>query len=644
MEHEPNLIGICLSTLYDEDRYNFVKKLNKYAVGDGYRLIIFNSVSDLYERLNKNNEGAASVFRLIPYKMLSAMIIFPSFIHNEEILHEVLQNCLVHGVPVISIDREIEGASCFSFNYSDAFETMCRHIIEVHGAKNLYLMTGTEGNDYAEARRAAYRRALEKNGIAFDEDKVGYGNFWEVPANDIMMRWFDIEKREIPDAIVCANDTMAIAVSSFLQKRGYHVPEECIVTGFDGIEQSKIHFPPLSTCIPYYDDMGRKIISAVKNKELPVNAEIECDVVYSRSCGCCHGDMPNFNTSIQKLVNHIKLSNERQEIMCSLQSAMSRMTDIGEFPLLMADKFSFHTAVFAVNNDVFDPPKFGSHRKGANSFSHKVEILHQRYYWYDVAPCVIELEELIPHISLMLKRKEPIVVCAVNYMDMVMGYCVFQPDIDIDEYQKIHAFISSVGAALGNFHGKMQINSINEQLVRANNELSLLSQRDFMTGLFNRRGFYDRIKEMLASENYGNSRIVVISADLDSLKFINDTYGHAEGDNAICTVGRALVSSSVQSEVCARFGGDEFCVAAILPDEKARYYFDDFKERFCDFLYDYNRKSGKQYVVNASIGCCVEVLGEKADIETMIRVADENMYVDKMEHKKRNDHSNLVTC
>ncbi len=644
MEHEPNLIGICLSTLYDEDRYNFVKKLNKYAVGDGYRLIIFNSVSDLYERYNKDNEGASSVFRLISYKMLSAMIIFPSFIHNEEIVDEVLQKCIHHGIPVISIDRELEGAVCFSFNYSDAFETMCRHIIKVHGAKNLYLMTGTEGNDYAEARRAAYRRALEKNGIAFDEDKVGYGNFWEGPVNDIMMRWFDIEKREIPDAIVCANDTMAIAVSSFLQKRGYRVPEECIVTGFDGIEQSKIHFPPLSTCIPDYDSMGRKIISAVKNKEFSADVEVECDVVYSRSCGCCHEDMPNFNMSIQKLVNHIKLSNERQVTMCSMQSAISKMTDINELPSLMANKFNFHTAVFAVNNDVFDSPKFGSHRKGKNSFSHKVEILHQRYYWYDVAPCVIGLEELIPHISLMLKRKEPIVVCAVNFMDMVMGYCVFQPDIDIDEYQKIHAFISSVGAALGNFHGKIQIRSINEQLIEANNELSLLSQRDFMTGLFNRRGFYDRLGEMLAAENPKNSRIVVISADLDRLKFINDTYGHAEGDNAISTVSRALVSSSVQSEVCARFGGDEFCVAAIVPDEKARYYFDDFKERFCDYLYDYNRKSGKQYVVNASIGCCVEKIDDRVDIEGMIRVADENMYVDKMKHRKENESLLEVTC
>ena len=92
MEQLPKLIGVCLSTLYNEDRYNFVKKLNKYAIDSGSRLMIFNSISDLFERYNKNNEGASSVFRLIPYKKLSAMIIFPNFIHNEEIVDDVVKN------------------------------------------------------------------------------------------------------------------------------------------------------------------------------------------------------------------------------------------------------------------------------------------------------------------------------------------------------------------------------------------------------------------------------------------------------------------------------------------------------------------------------------------------------------------------
>ena len=166
-------------------------------------------------------------------------------------------------------------------------------------------------------------------------------------------------------------------------------------------------------------------------------------------------------------------------------------------------------------------------------------------------------------------------------------------------------------------------------------ELNLLSQRDFMTGLFNRRGFFDKFKSLLSAHKNEDQTVIVISADLNKLKYINDNFGHHEGDNAINTVGRALVSSSVEGEICARFGGDEFCVATVISAQKAGYYFNDFKDRFLDYLYDYNRKSNKPYVVKASIGCCIEKLDDRIDVNAMIRTADENMYADKI---KNNAH------
>ncbi|MBR6579892.1 MAG: GGDEF domain-containing protein [Ruminococcus sp.] len=641
MEHLPKIIGVCLSTLYNENRYGFISKLNKHAVDNGYRLMVFNADSDLFEQYNPNNNGAATVFRLIPYEQLSAIIIFPSFIHNKEIIQEIIENSHNNNIPVITIDKKFEGCSCFSFSYADAFEELCRHTIEKHGARNVYLITGPEGNVYAEERRAAYRRALEANNIPYDENNVGYGGFWENPTNDILMKWFDIEKREIPDAIICANDIMAITTSNFLQNRGYNIPDECIITGFDNIEQAEIHTPRLTTCIQDYDAMGKLLIeeiNAAKNgRKMNNHVRVGFNMIFSESCGCEGNTTQSFNMAMRRIINRNYLSNQRQVMMCSMQSSISKMTTVEELPSIIVDKFGFHTIIMALNDDAFTPPLFGVHRKGKASFSKKINILYQRYYWYNEEPCTIDFSKLIPDYELMTKRNEPIIVCAVHFMDMTMGYCVFQPEIDIDEYQKIHAFVTTLGAALGNFHGKMHVNFINEELIDANKELRILSQRDFMTGLFNRRGFFDRLEKAFKEEIAEKSKIVIISADLDKLKYINDTFGHHEGDNAINTVSRALVSSSVQEEICARFGGDEFCVAAIVNAEEAPYYFDDFKDRFCDYLYDYNRKSGKEYTVNASIGCCVEEICGEINIEDMIKIADENMYIDKMEHRRKTD-------
>lgn len=635
----PKLIGVCLSTIHDEDRFNFVNALNKQAVKRGFRLLIFNSCTDLYEQDNANNIGEASVFRLIPYKKLAALIVFPSFICNESIVRMVIDNCRKYSVPTICIDKKYEGCFNFSFSYADIFERLVRHVIEEHGAHKLFLITGAKGNPFSNGRTVAFRKALEDCGIPFDENNVGYGEFWDRPTIDVMTNWFEVENRSLPDAIICANDTMAIAASGYLQKRGYSIPEDCIITGFDGIEQANFHLPHITTCRQDYKKMSRLILDTIaaaeRGEDVPREHTVGFHMILSQSCGCKSVTETKVNLAIQTLIDRLKLSTERQDIICGIQSSISKINDINELPPILTDKFRMYTTVFALNSDIFDAPDFGAFHKGEKSFSENVNIIYNRYFWQNFEQCTLPVSELIPRYDLITAREEPIIVCSIHFIDVVMGYCVFQPGIDIDEYQKIHTLMSAICASLGNFHGRMQIRRINEQLLNANSELHLMSQRDFMTGLYNRRGFFDAFNSSMEADDRENAAVAVISADLDGLKGINDSFGHQEGDNAILTVSRALVSSSAQGEICARFGGDEFFVAAIIPSAGADEYFDEFKGRFLGFLSDYNKKSDKPYTIRSSIGCSVKIMQEYTGLDDMIRIADENMYSDKSEHKKK---------
>lgn len=634
----PKLIGVCLSTIHDEDRFNFVKELNEQAVKKGFRLMVFNSCSDLYEQDNADNDGAASVFRLIPYEKLDALIIFSNFICTESIVRMIIDNSLRHNIPTISIDKKYEGCFNFSFTYTDIFERLVGHVIDEHGARELFLITGAKDNPFSDARTTAFRKALEDRGIAFDENNVGYGDFWDGPTLDLMIKWFETEKRSLPDAIICANDSMAITASGYLQKQGYSIPQDCIITGFDGIEQANYHLPHITTCRQNYEEMSRLILDTIEAAErgesAPTERTVGFQMILSQSCGCKCIDDTKTNPVVQTLIDRLRLSTERQDMICTIQSSISKMDDINELPPILIDKFRLHTNIFAMNSDILDPPDYGTFRNGKNSFSENVDIIYNRYFWRDFEQGTLPVTELIPRYDLITEREDPIIVCTIHFIDMVMGYSVFQPGINIDEYQKMHTLMSAICASLGNFHGRMQIRRINEQLVRANNELHLMSQRDFMTGLYNRRGFFEIFSSRMDNVGQRSAAVVVISADLDELKYINDTFGHQEGDNAITTVGRALVSSSVQGEICARFGGDEFCVAAIIPADDAEEYFAEFKSRFLGFLNNYNKKTDKPYTVRASIGCSVKMIWEYDGLDDMIRIADENMYCDKSEHKR----------
>ena len=94
-------------------------------------------------------------------------------------------------------------------------------------------------------------------------------------------------------------------------------------------------------------------------------------------------------------------------------------------------------------------------------------------------------------------------------------------------------------------------------------ELLSLSIKDPLTGLHNRRGFLSLAEQQLKLSARNKRGVLLYFADLDGLKWINDTLGHQEGDNAIIEIATILKEASRESDIIARLGGDEYAVLAI---------------------------------------------------------------------------------
>lgn len=637
MTNTPRIIGVCLSMLPEEYRLQCVRALNKYAVQQGYRLFIFHSKTDFYLPLTPTDDGEMSIFQLIQYHMLDAMIVLPDTIKRDSVLQSIIDSCRSHNVPIISIDKFLEGCVNFRFDYSNSFEMLCQHVVQKHHAKRLFMMAGMRDNTFSDERIHAFEKVMAENNITPDNYRIGYGDFWEKPTRETLEQWFIEEQCAIPDAIICANDTMAIVCSQFLQNHGYRIPEDCIVTGFDGISEANYHVPHITTCTQDYDNMGKEVVAAAirLHQGLPVEPTriIDFHILYSQSCGCEKPAPLNINNAMQDIADQLKRANERQELTCQVQSAVTSMTSLAELPEIIQDKFIFESMVFALNDDIFRAPDFGERHRNGEPFSEQVNVMYQRYFWAPQDACITPLEQLIPDLSTMLQREDPVIFCPLHFLDLVMGYCAFQTDISHDSYEKINSFMNAMNSSLGIFHSQVHTKSINMQLKSANSELEKLYVHDHMTGLLNRRGFYRQFHQQLKESSEKNMSIVIISADLDGLKHINDTFGHTEGDNAITTVGKALVSSAIQGEVCSRFGGDEFTVAGVIADSDS-CYFDSFRFRFREYLHRYNSISHKPYQVESSIGFCIQPMDKNVDLDQMIKVADDRMYEDKIQRRK----------
>ncbi|MBR1738695.1 MAG: GGDEF domain-containing protein [Ruminococcus sp.] len=638
-QSDKKLIAVCLSLIKEEDRFYFLKELNKEVCKAGYRLIVFNSCTDLYDRDSINDEGEKAVFDLIPYDRIAALIVFPRFFFDEKLISRIVGEGLRRGLPVISVDRPIEGCKCFSFTYSNSFEKICDHLIEDHGARRLFMMAGGKGNQFSDERIAGFKHSLERAGIEYSDDLVGYGDFWEEPARQQMEKWFSEEKREIPDAIVCANDMMAISVSNYLQKMGVKIPGQCIVTGFDGIMQAYCHIPHITTCRQDYEKMGELIVEGIekmlRGEDIPELTEVPFKIVRSQSCGCEKITADDINDIVELLLRRYKFACKRQEVMCSVQANVSLMTTPDNLMNAIINEFIFPTNIFAINEDIFKPPHFGLQHKGQMAFTDNFDVLIQRYHWVQEPPGKADRSQLVPMPEKLMSKELPIIVTAVHYVDLVMGYCVFQPEFELDEYEKIHSFMSAINASIGIYHSQELIRSMNEKLISVNSELENLYIHDYMTGLLNRRGFYMSLSERIEKERDTGRSALFISADMDGLKTINDTYGHIEGDFAITAMARALTGACRNDEICARFGGDEFTVACFVDTGSDESYFTDFCQRFREILDKIVGSSNKPYTVGVSLGYCSEKLEGDIDADTMIMHADNKMYEEKKLRKGR---------
>ena len=161
------------------------------------------------------------------------------------------------------------------------------------------------------------------------------------------------------------------------------------------------------------------------------------------------------------------------------------------------------------------------------------------------------------------------------------------------------------------------------KLEAENTLLDNISKKDELTGILNRLGFMTKAYDLL-KENVGR-RAMILYADLNYLKRINDTFSHSEGNYALITCAQTLEKVMKENAVVGRIGGDEFAAFMILDDEDAYMYKSAAKEHL-DFI---NKTNGKPYPVTFSIGYHEFIIQKKQTLKEVISLADEQLYKDK---------------
>lgn len=176
--------------------------------------------------------------------------------------------------------------------------------------------------------------------------------------------------------------------------------------------------------------------------------------------------------------------------------------------------------------------------------------------------------------------------------------------------------------------GYSAIGQINKIVVREERHKIYreLAFTDIMTGLSNRTAFENKLSELREKEK---GDWIIFVADMNNLKYINDNFGHAKGDEMLIKIGYLLQQCFQEKCSCYRIGGDEFCVISSGVKES------DFEQKCKKFeksIEDENRVNDSEHELSVAFGYCVV---DESGIDECFKKADSRMYVKKAEYKNR---------
>lgn len=620
-------IGIILFDITGYYQQQLVHTLSKTASKRGYNLLTFSAFT-IYSSDTKNAAGEYNILHLIPYEHLDALIVCHDTFNSDEAVDElwklVTERCQA---PIISIRKKVNGCYNILVEDTDAIPTFVRHFHDVHHFDRIAFMSGPYNHPDAIFRLEKYKEAMAELGLDCPEEYIFEGDFWKNCAADAANHFMNLTNR--PQAIVCANDYMALSLCKELTLQGYSVPQDVAISGFDDVRDARANVPPLTTCSVSIPDMAKKAMETIdtllNGKEAPACTFVPTKIIIRNSCGCESSTMKDLSLSrmyevelMEQLINH---NAHNTFVSISLEN-MTSAEDIGDYlrledvPDIARD---FYLCLGIHGNGAYPQVK-----KKAPGFAKRSHSIYSLRDLNPIATSSFETKKLLPPEAI---REEPMAVFffPIHYLEYNFGYVAATSNGEEAQDTLFHSWLSLIGNTLEN----SRIRAKNQALLE---KLNMLYHEDFLTKLYNRRGFEQFSEEEFAEAKKHNIKTMTLSIDMDNLKYINDIYGHSHGDLALQTIADAMRQACSGCEICARIGGDEFAVFGYdYSEEKAKQY----TENFLQYLKDFNAQSNLPYCVNASFGYTISDPSLSISRENYMKASDDLLYQNKRKRKEK---------
>lgn len=582
----------------------------------------------------EERQGEFNIFLLPDLNDFDGVLLLANTFNLKEestLLHQKIKEA---DIPAVSLEYKLEGIDYLGFDNYSGMHELAMHLIREHGVQRIVFIGGIEGHPDSDVRLKAVTDAAAENQITIRKEDILYGS-WDAPeACRRFERWLE-ENGALPDAVVCANDIMAVGICDWLAEHGYRVPDDIKVTGYDCIRSAQEYSPVITTISHEQAEMGYRalqvLLDKIDGKEVSPSEVMKPKLVLGESCGC-HRDLfeqtESGRSGSNKKMDAVVTDRHFRHIYTSVRKVETLEELHGSLSALFAQEYEMEGDGFMLcirpdffvvddNYDRFRTPGYGDEMDVVCSLKNGVAEECRR----------MPTKEAIFRIAEGSDKRGDYLFVSLRSDDMHLGFAMLNRDFDIAGDFLLYIWTRHVNEYMEQVLSNVKIAELTRQLRD-------LSVTDVLTGLYNRMGCERRLYPFAEECQNRGGQVVVMLADIDRMKTINDQYGHAQGDLALQTVAQILKTELPRGFMAARFGGDEFfivgeCHEAISIEEISKHVTDQLAKEV------WRRQI--TFPLTVSIGGIRLEKGEPFQLMDCLQKVDEYMYRVKQIHHRQID-------
>lgn len=582
------------------------------------------------------NDGEINIYRLPDIREFDGVILFANTFNRQWEIDYLTTGIKQNNIPCVALEYPLEGIPCISTDNSYGMRELVEHMIDRHGCRDILYISGPRDHAEAMERLNAFKQVMLEKSVPYTDSNIVYGDWSKSKLSEFILGWLGTRGR-YPDAIICANDIMAMGVCSILHERHVSIPDEVKVTGYDGIRLAQTMTPAIASVNHEWKTMGKKAMECLST--IMHGGTIEDNIVLNTrflpnvSCGCTKDAIipQEYNKSGKAIADNIMEPIDLDSHFRHFYQAIRKATELDEIQTGFSNLFEKEHIVEGDEFKLCMVPEFTKSKdddKGLPIVGYPEQM--------DIVCCLADGKRVSPK---PMALRDCIFEAAERHRST--GLYVYLPLYADGRSFGFAMLTGPLYAANENQHYMWQRHMINAlEQIRSNMKvaslweaLRLQSVTDQLTGVYNRHGCEQNIYRDMIDCGRDDGESVLFIIDVDNMKVINDKYGHAVGDRCLKMVAQAMTDTIPAELAAARFGGDEFLIGG--PMEDLDITPEEIMEAIDSRLTELAEAAALELPLKVSIGYAKCIARDITDIEKTIVKADESMYATKEIHHRK---------